>query len=84
MNKDKEPGIEKEKSSLSRIILENNDGTVRYLDGEEAGRWDEVMDTLAGLGYVYHIGQEELASLNWKEADSLQDLLSSGLHPAED
>jgi len=74
-DRDKEPSKEGEKESPKRVIIENQDGTIRYLEGADAEKWDRVVNGLVTLGFVHgHQGQDELASLNWKVAKNLNEM----------
>ena len=75
--KDREQKLEQEqeKQQPSRIIIESLDGTVKYLDGEDAAKWSRVMGGLVKLGFIHgKKGKEELGSLEWKSAASIQDI----------
>ncbi len=74
-DREKKSGEEHEKQPLSRVIMENQDGTVSYLEGEDATKWSSAMKGLTTLGFVHgRQGQKELGSLHWKSAASLKDI----------
>jgi len=63
-----------------RVIFENQDGTVRYYEGENAEKWNRVMGGLVTLGFAHGgQGQKELKSLEWKEAANLNEVSSPEL-----
>ena len=63
-------GKEREKQNPTRVIIENPDGSVRYLEGENATKWINIINGLIPL----RGGQDELRTFQWQEADSLQDI----------
>ncbi len=70
---EREPGTER--PYPKRIIFEQQDGSITYLDGESAEKWSRVMDDLVTMGYVHgQMGQKDLGSLEWKKAENLQGI----------
>lgn len=66
---------ETDQPKTKRVIMENVDGTVSYLEGEDLVLWEKVMSGLVTLGFVHgEQGQKELKQVNWKKADSLKDI----------
>lgn len=66
---------EKEAQFTKRIIFENDDGTVRYLEGDVVQKWEDIMNGLVTLGFVHgEQGQAGLKSIEWKTAQSLREL----------
>lgn len=66
---------EKEKAIIKRVIFEHEDGTVSYLERDDAQKWEKVMNGLVTLGFTHgKQGQTELASLEYKYATNLQEL----------
>lgn len=64
-----------EKAGPSKIIIENEDGTVRYVEGEDAVKWAKAINGLVQLGYTHGgQGQKELGELEWKEEENLDKL----------
>jgi len=71
-------GQEGENQLPRRIIFEYQDGTVDYLEGDQAEKWSNVINGLITLGLVHgRRGQKELGSLQWREATSLKDIPST-------
>ena len=66
-------GKEREKQNQSRVIIEYPDGSVRYLEGENATKWMSIINGLIPLSG----GQDELRTLQWQKADDLQDILQA-------
>jgi hypothetical protein len=62
-------GKEQEKQNPLRIIIENPDGSVRYLGGEDATTWIRIINGLVPLSD----DQDKLRSFQWQKAGSLQD-----------
>lgn len=66
---------EKEAQVIKRVIFENDDGTIRYLEGEDVQKWEKAMSGLVTLGFVHgKQGQAELTSIEWRTAQSLREL----------
>lgn len=72
---DREKGQETDESKTKRIIMENEDGTVSYLEGKDLTLWEKAMNSLVTLGFTHGgLGQKELNQIKWKKADSLKDI----------
>lgn len=66
---------ETDQSKTKRVIMEKEDGTVTYLEGEDLTLWEKVMSSLVTLGFTHGgQGQKELKQVKWKKADSLKDI----------
>ena len=65
-------------SKTKRVIMENKDGTVTYLDGADLTLWEKTMSGLVSLGFIHgKQGQKELSEVKWKKASSLKDIDTS-------
>lgn len=72
---DREKGQETDQSKTKRVIMENEDGTVSYLEGEDLTLWEKAMSGLVTLGFTHGgQGQKELKQIKWKRANSLKDI----------
>ncbi|QQG41937.1 MAG: hypothetical protein HYV90_01335 [Candidatus Woesebacteria bacterium] len=66
---------ENEGPVTKRVIIEHEDGTISYLEGDDVQKWESVMSGLVTLGFAHgKQGQAELKSLEWKSAANLQEL----------
>jgi hypothetical protein len=69
-NKEKES-----QSNTKRVIMQNEDGTITYLEGYDLTMWEKVMSDLVALGFVHGgQGQKELKQIKWKKAGSLKNI----------
>ncbi len=70
------PGKEDENQPLKRIIFEDEDGTVRYLEGNQARIWLKIMDNFISLDLA-RTGEQpsELKSLRWKKGSNLGKII---------
>jgi hypothetical protein len=58
-----------EEKRLTRVVLETSDGKVRYLEGDDAQRWDDIMHSIVMSAFIRGEGnQKELAALHWLKA----------------
>lgn len=72
---DREKGQETDQSKIKRVIMENENGTVSYLEGEDLTLWEKAMNGLVTLGFTHgEQGQKELKQIKWKKANSLKDI----------
>lgn len=64
-----------EKAGPTKIIIENADGTVSYVEGKDAVKWANTMRSLVQFDSA-HDGQagKVLGDLDWKEEENLDKL----------
>ena len=74
-----ETSKEEDKNQTSRIIIEKKDGSVDYLEGEDAINWQKATNDLVELGGIHNReGQDEYNDLQtkWKKGKSLKSISS--------
>ena len=75
-DKERHQGEENKKQSIKRVIFEKQDGTIIYLDGEQAAKWSDTVNSPIMNGFIHdRLGQDELGPLQWKQATSFEDIL---------
>lgn len=67
--------VEEEKQAPRRVIFENQDGTVSYLEGDSARLWNDAVSGAIMIDFVHGASaQKKLKSIEWKEAPTLSDI----------
>lgn len=68
---------ETDQPEIKRVIIENQDGTVRYIDEKYVKEWLSIMTDLVHLDL--HVGgdcQQKLNKLKWKCAENINNLIA--------
>lgn len=56
----------KPEKKLVKVIMEYDDGTSKYIDGEEVEKWDKAAIATAVL-YISHFGKTGFEDIKWKQ-----------------
>lgn len=55
----------KKKSKLIKVLFERDDGEVKYLEGKDAQRWEDEVNSIVAHGFAHGL-KLDVGELKWK------------------